>query len=227
MLFRSGVGGTSVREIKYLLATIPARFMRLPATKKRILRKLTEVIAWDLSVLAAGRMPAVGMDGEALPAPMQAHAAQPVAGPWRAAFGGIKHDTKARKELHMFLRSYAHTACCDSCFAEQHSASSWRRPHLLFHDFSADAGWRATMLDHTAYLRVTPPEALSPWALVPGWKLELCFHDVLHVLHLGILRDACASALVELAGEIMAAENPAARGPAALQAGLDHLTQEP
>lgn len=38
-------------------------------------------------------------------------------------------------------------------------------------------------------------QPLSPWVLVQGWHLQTCFHDPMHVVYLGTLRDLYASML--------------------------------
>lgn len=37
--------------------------------------------------------------------------------------------------------------------------------------------------------------AVSAWAVVPGWRLETCFRDPMHILYLGTCRDLYPSAL--------------------------------
>lgn len=37
--------------------------------------------------------------------------------------------------------------------------------------------------------------AVSAWAVVPGWRLETCFRDPMHILYLGTCRDLYSSAL--------------------------------
>lgn len=139
--------------------------------------------------------------GERLEGPRGKLAGLPICGGLKGAFCGIKHDGKARKELHFFSRSYMSTYCCDSCLATQ---ANPRAPRELYYgDFGVAAPYRATLIDHERYLQMGG--TISPWIRVPGWRLELTFHDLLHVLYLGILRDVCASAIVELC---MAAGGP-------------------
>jgi hypothetical protein len=186
--------GVSIWDTKYCFTTIPHRLMRQEATKKGVLTEITKLIAWQHEVLLSGVMPASGYKGEPLEGARARLAGSPICGPFRAAFCALKHDGKARKELHFFSRSYMSSFVCDSCLATQANPNA---PHHLYYgDFSPSAPYRATLIDHSRYMEMG---GVSPWIGVPGWRLELTFHDILHVLYLGILRDTCASALLELA----------------------------
>eukprot|EP00959_Pyramimonas_sp_CCMP1952_P465441 9488309-Pyramimonas_sp.AAC.1 len=70
-------------------------------------------------------------------------------------------------------------------------------PALLYYgDFGKDPLYAKTVLTHQEYLDTE--RIISPWHKVDGWRLELCWHDLLHVLFLGIMRIANASCIVEL-----------------------------
>lgn len=46
---------------------------------------------------------------------------------------------------------------------------------------------------HSDYMMNHRP--LSPWHVIDGWNLGVCFHDPMHVMYLGTCRDLYASAL--------------------------------
>jgi hypothetical protein len=189
---------TNVWDTKYVFCTIPHRLMRTERTKKHVLVELAKLVAWEHQVLLSGEMPHTGWRGEDL---RDRRAGQPIAGGMLACFAGIKHDGKARKELHMMHRSYMSSFLCDSCLACQANPLAPRE--LYFGDFTPSAAYRSTQIRHEAYVRTST--RVSPWLAVGGWRLELTYHDILHVLFLGVLRDTCACALVEMcAGGSMA-----------------------
>lgn len=38
---------------------------------------------------------------------------------------------------------------------------------------------------------------VSPWHQVPGWRLDTCLHDLMHVVFLGTARDLISSLLAD------------------------------
>eukprot|EP00969_Alexandrium_andersonii_P082992 3661108-Alexandrium_andersonii.AAC.1 len=80
---------------------------------------------------------------------------------------------------------------CDQCLAQQ--AFTRHRDDLLYTDVGWGAGWRETVESDADYMARTPVAQRSPWASIPGWRKSRCFWDDLHVLLLGVFRDACGS----------------------------------
>ena len=184
-------GSGDVWEFKFLMASIPHARMRLPSTKKAVFARLTKFIAWAQKPWQSGVAPALDLDGRELRRALPPGAQ--LAGGWTAAFAGLKNDGKARKEIHGFKRFYGSMYCCDSCLAVQRYK---RAPVPLFYgDFGEDAAYVATAISHEDYMAAEAE--VSPWANVDGWRLELNYWDLLHVLFWGNSRDANASCIVE------------------------------
>ena len=70
-------------------------------------------------------------------------------------------------------------------------------PLMNYKDFRLDAPRHLTRVNHETYIRTTPASAMSPWKVLPGWALETCLHDMLHVVYLGTAKDLIASLLAD------------------------------
>jgi hypothetical protein len=61
---------------------------------------------------------------------------------------------------------------------------------------SASAPYAQTVLTGTDYVALD--QRCSHWSSVPGFALSTCYHDLLHVLSLGVGKDVVASFLVDI-----------------------------
>lgn len=66
--------------------------------------------------------------------------------------------------------------------------------NMCFFDFRPDCPRYLTYLSHEQYMRLEEP---SPWAIMPGWHVLTCFHDLMHVIFLGLGRDLVANLLAD------------------------------
>ena len=66
---------------------------------------------------------------------------------------------------------------------------------MNFKNFSANAPYLLTSIDHNMYLNTTPAAELSPWTAMPAWKIENTLFDWMHVVLLGVARDVVAAAI--------------------------------
>ena len=89
--------------------------------------------------------------------------------------------------------------------------------HLAYGDLSATAPWRDTGINHECYILRTPEENQTPWLAIPGFRLELIYDDLLHVLYLGILKDTIASSMATLVEELAPYVDPSMSYDAALK----------
>ena len=192
--WKSLLANGDVWGTKFLLLAIPHSKMRKAPTKRAVFKHVTEFISWQQSVWQRGCAPSHGFYGELLQGTHAALAGSELADGWCATFAALKNDGKARKEIHFFRRHFNATFCCDSCLAAQ--AFPHAPVDLFYGDFTSSAGYRNTQITHDMYMEneLDP----SPWICVDGWRLELNYWDLLHVLFLGNSRHACASCLVEL-----------------------------
>ena len=184
----------NVWDTKFLLVAIPHAKMRRQSTKRGVFKQVTEFIAWQQKVWQRGRAPFYGFYGELLSGARAQLAGCLLAGGWCATFAGLKNDGKARKEIHFFKRHYSATYCCDSCLATQ---AFPKAPKQFFYgDFGQNAAYRTTLITHDTYADYEHDP--SPWMSVDGWRLDLNYWDLLHVLFLGNSRHANASCICEL-----------------------------
>ena len=115
--------------------------------------------------------------------------------PCRAAFHSMKYDLKARVQCNFFSRHYGCNLVCESCFACKPADST--EPLMNYRNFNLSAAHRLSRISHRTYVALTPPEQLSPWICMPGWTLESCTRDPMHVIYLGVCRDILASVLAQ------------------------------
>ena len=152
--------------------------------------KVASVLAWSMQASLAGVGPDEGFDG--LPfreAGRASLAGQPLANGYRLAYVGFKADLKARAQAHYFFeRYYLCNYICESCFAARPHAN----PMLSFMDFSPEPVYAMTAINHEDYMK---HHRHSPWAAMPGFRLETVFLDLMHILWLGTARGLYASAL--------------------------------
>ena len=70
---------------------------------------------------------------------------------------------------------------------------------LTYGNFSGNALWKQTEFTNSSYYDV-PGTRISPWAVhIRGFHILTMFEDIMHNLHLGILRDLEASVMVAIA----------------------------
>ena len=83
-------------------------------------------------------------------------------------------------------RYYLCNQCCDFCLA----TSDRRAPELSWGDLTLQAPWRHT-------LTMSDPNDPSPWTQVPRFEKKKRLLDLLHIVHLGTLRDLIPAAVVD------------------------------
>ena len=83
---------------------------------------------------------------------------------------------------------------CDRCLARQGKDAP---PAMNYKNFSDSKAWDLTVLSHQAYLHLDQ-FSLSPWRIVPGFKIETMTWDLLHNIYLGTARDLVGSGLKTL-----------------------------
>lgn len=66
---------------------------------------------------------------------------------------------------------------------------------MQYEDYRLDQPRHLTRISDEVY-RATC-STLSPYAKIPGWRLENCLHDILHVVFLGVAKDLIPSILAE------------------------------
>lgn len=153
-------------------------------------QKILEVLHWDLDNLRAGVHPLKDHENNEFPleSPRRNLAGQRILGGLTAVFSAWKGDGEASVSAHRLdieKRYYRCRTICDWCWASQTDE------YLTYGDWTANANWRGTLCEETL------PDP-SPWKVLDGYSRKRRYWDVLHILHLGTLRDIVASTLSEL-----------------------------
>jgi hypothetical protein len=151
-------------------------------------------LAWCGEVLLSGVFPEFDFGGAPWPhgSWRQRQAGKPLAGGYIACLSGVTHDAKARKETHRFVNFYSCNTLCDQCPANS------AIPRLSWTNFGDNARWRGYLVDHESYVRNTRADMLSPWCKMPGFAFPRALFDMMHVVHLGVAKDACAQVMHDL-----------------------------
>ena len=68
---------------------------------------------------------------------------------------------------------------------------------MHYKNFSDNKAWPLTILSHEGYLHFDQ-FSLTPWLVVPGFKMETMTWDLLHNIYLGTARDLVGSGLKTL-----------------------------
>ena len=158
---------------------------------KETRQEILQVLKWDLQTLAQGVYPSTDHKGNAFPdgSARKLLAGQRVIGDYTAIFTHWKHwkgDSEAAVSAHaLWKRHYRCNLICDFCWA--HASNSW----LSYGDWGVNARWRSTMC-------IDSLVDDSPWCAIKGFSRRRRLWDLLHVVHLGTLRDIIASTLEEL-----------------------------
>ena len=107
--------------------------------------------------------------------------------PFRGIYAGFRGDMKFFVQLNpQDKASYTSENARSGCGA------SFRNPETACTDVRPDAGWVRTV-------RSTPqPGQLPPLAAALGWSFLSYFVDLLHVVYLGVARDAVGSFIADL-----------------------------
>ena len=104
------------------------------------------------------------------------------------AFCFWKSDMEAHAYPHLLTkeqRYYRCAQCCDFCLA----TTDRRSPELSWGELTLRSLWRST-------LTLSDPHDRSPWTQVPGFEKKLRLLDLLHIVHLGTLRDLIPAAII-------------------------------
>ena len=88
--------------------------------------------------------------------------------------------------LQRIQRYYLCSQCCDFCLA----TSNRRAPELSWGNLTLRAVWRSA-------LTLEDPADISPWTQVPRFSKKRRLLDLLHIVHLGTLRDLIPAAIID------------------------------
>ena len=105
------------------------------------------------------------------------------------AFCFWKGDMEAHAYAHLLTRTqryYLCNQCCDFCLA----TSNRRVPELSWGNLTLCSLWRSA-------LTMSDPNDISPWTQVPRFKKNRRLLGLLHIVHLGTLRDLVPGAIID------------------------------
>lgn len=78
----------------------------------------------------------------------------------------MKSDLKAKHELHRYEQYYQCNLICELDLAAKNVALN------CYSDFGPAAAWKNTRISHETYVAQTPAHKLSPFLIVPGFRIE-------------------------------------------------------
>ena len=191
--FRSPLAEGAPFDIIFPFMMVRHSHMNDPTVKKQVFARACAVLSWSFGVAEQGVGPSKGFHGEEFETASLRHRLRgaQLAGGFTACYVGIKHDSKAKAEIHVERQWYSCTYICHQCHAVQGFKNA-PKP-LFFADFGKDTIGRATAIDNDTYLRIAPVAERSSLFQIRGHRTELAYWDWLHVCPLGILRDHCAT----------------------------------
>jgi hypothetical protein len=102
------------------------------------------------------------------------------------AFCYWKGDMEAHYFAHRLTRYYKCNQCCDFCLG----STAKNNPVMSIGHLTLRAAWRLT-------ISTVDPADPSPWVNVPGFDKSRRLFDILHIVHLGTLRDIIPSCLID------------------------------
>jgi len=141
--------------------------------------RCAEVVAWLQQQMVSGCRAKTGFRGEAMrdmgvmfteSCPM--------------SFSCLKSDQAQKKQMHLFDTSAQHDRVCEQCLAHK------KRMEVHYSGVGVSAGWASTLVTSEQYL--ASARRVTPWAAVPGWRLERHAQDGMHLL----FKRGCASDLI-------------------------------
>ena len=169
---------------------LPLAVMPYAWINDHTLEDLYMAIQWGCAVGFGGVWPSLDHLRRELAARIRCRAGEPLAGGYRMAIIATDGDYKWHKETFRF-DAYNNIRCCHRCRANKKNIGT------LYTDFSATAGWRATLLTAADYF-ASVGDKVSPLALIPGWSPTMARTDIMHNLFSGSANKSTASALIKL-----------------------------
>ena len=153
---------------------------------------LISALCWSLGVCCSGLWPEVDHLGEPARRPAEAAGGDVLCGGWKLIVTHVCMDGKAAVEAFNLPWSYknvggANHEVCHLCFCTAGGPRSYAR---FFDDFGPGR-------DTSAYLMSVCGRA-SPWAKLPGFRLDMVVPEVMHCGPLGCCLYAGGSILLEL-----------------------------
>jgi hypothetical protein len=155
--------------------------------------ELVRFVKYNLEVLESGVHPHTDYMGRPLDNARAKLSGKPLANGWRASFWGWQGDIKEKVKQHKFSRNWQCNFLCERCLGCRHLQCG------NAYDFRESALWRQLPVDHTSYLRSTSADQLSPWAMIPSWRIDRNTDDLLHMIWLGFGKDVIGQLLFDLA----------------------------
>ena len=200
--FRSALSEGVSWDIKQFTCCMPHHEVADKSVRQKVEAEILRFVAWSLKWAGQGLGPPCAFYGEQFKDGSYGGslADKPLAGGWRLCFAGASMDLKAKRDTGRFMHHWQGRYICEQCCACMPGKAKDSVPALTYRDFWPSAFWRQTCLDHEAYVELCRCEgqALSPWAQIPGWRLELALFDWMHTGPLGLARDVVASALCSM-----------------------------
>ena len=194
--FRSPLAVGMPCDVVFPLTAVRAVHMNAPLVKAQVFRKVMALFDWSIRLCECGVGPSRGYYGEDLGRTPKDGIRfrimnQIMSGGYTACYTGIKHDTKAKMEIHNEKQYWSCNWICMSCFACKPSVNTCTA--LIYGNFRKDAPWRGTQLNNESFELYWDASERGPVFQIRGHCHEMSYWDWMHVVALGILRDHCAN----------------------------------
>ena len=113
-------------------------------------------------------------------------------GPWRAKWFGLKGDCEFLVWCCEWSRNHLCNLCCPYCMARRD-----REP--LYTATRPGAPWEATVLSEASLQASGEPMTRTSLCKIIGWQHRRAMFDVMHIIHLGILKVFLGGVIILLA----------------------------
>ena len=136
-----------VWDSKFPMVFIPHECLRDANVKLKVQETIAHVVGWSLSCATSGVWPSSGPFGEVLSKHRKHQQGKPLAGgQYKACYFGYRADGKARRESHLFPRSFLHSFVCEQCLAQKEH-KNWE-PLMSYKCFYQSAAYRMTTISN-------------------------------------------------------------------------------
>lgn len=170
------------------------------------LNELMSFIAWSINCMIEGRWPLQGHNGPLPPGKRRSFQGKPLAGPWKGRWFAMKGDLEY---FRWALKWRRHYNCCKICvFCDACKAGD-----MLYTNIHEGAPWERTERTHEEI--ELSGDVQTPLSAIKGWDHKRVLFDLMHVMHLGLLKDVLGAAIVLLC------EHPYFYGQQNLEKNLD------
>lgn len=185
--FSSPLASGDALASRFVVTSIPNSLLVPGVTVQQVLN----LIQWSITIAAAGRYPERGFRDEVLKGHRATLACQQISGQWKVAFYGLKGDLEWLRLALGWVQNYNCNLCCPRCRATKNNLA------CHYTDVREASNWHATMFTEDELNRIAVTS--TPLQRLRCFRHERVLLDLMHVLHLGILKKLLPCLIIILA----------------------------